>query len=755
MLTISLDEQGEFENIRNEDGRDKAPLFIGGVLFDDLDIRGEYQRERKRINLYLKMICKQADAVFPNDLHVNGNGSNRAKVRDVKQLLTKTLAEFLQKGYTETIENEYAAELNGMSKRSGNYYLFAYLKFGTSMERMMRDSTSILIRDDVASNLYLHMAEEVTGRVIFHNPVIKDIRKVRFELATRRVVLDEGSEHIQEYLDLGYRDDPDPSHKKEGKRTFILTNTDVYRTAMEREMMNTEKQTIEVENMGVKSIYYNSDEGNYRMSFLYLSDIVCSILGFKPDTSSAQALIGEFKSRADSLTGHGNNLIFAYDEVDLIFKKAWRKLEEKEYYDAALLVLKGQKMDSPYAPFYKKEWMQRLISRLSEEHDVPAYRIALQKFYASSFANDLQQDELVDMYVILESMLKQMKFRDVEEQASVYDLYDAGMTAFTHIGDSVRAKQCYDECMKYARFVKVERYLRTRDKMVVLLLDRFEFDRAMEISQENVLYQEELMAVRGLIFDAEEASRHYGISLSQLGQAQTSLHLKEGEESFRKALSQMDEGTPDYLQTYSYLLHHYLEMGEKEKYDEWAKAYFGETSSLKKQFSFIAREGAKGDQARFSMKFALYVYVKGLYLFHLDDISEGLMETLADIEEEIGRIGGKEAKEQINNHPWEIIYKYLALIMLKKGNPAKADEYMAKIQPVLHYHEMILDAICVFGELEYKREKKETGCEDALLAQLAELFEEEHAEISQKLRSLDAEEGYQYLKTEILNFMYS
>ncbi|MCD7737160.1 MAG: hypothetical protein LUI07_09410 [Lachnospiraceae bacterium] len=755
MLTISLDEQGEFENIRNEDSREKAPLFIGGVLFDDLDVRGEYQRERKRINLYLRMICKQADAIFPNDLHVNGNGSNRAKVRDVKQLLTKTLAEFLQKGYTETIENEYAAELNGMSKRSGNYYLFAYLRFGTSMERMMRDSTSILIRDNVASNLYLHMAEEVTGRVIFHNPVIKDIRKVRFELATRRVVLDEGSEHIQEYLDLGYKDDPDLSHKKEGKRTFILTNTYVYRTAMEREMMNTEKQTIKVEKMGVKSIYYNSDEGNYRMSFLYLSDIVCSILGFKPDTSSAQALIGEFKSKADSLTGHEDNLIFAYDEVDLIFKKAWRKLEEKEYYDAALLVLKGQKMDSPYAPFYKKEWMQRLISRLSEEHDVPAYRIALQKFYASSFANDLQQDELVDMYVILESMLKQMKFRDVEEQASVYDLYDAGMTAFTHIGDSTRAKQCYDECMKYARFVKVERYLRTRDKMVVILLDRFEFDRAMEISQENVLYQEELMAVRGLIFDAEEASRHYGISLSQLGQAQTSLHLKEGEESFRKALSQMDEGTPDYLQTYSYLLHHYLEMGEKEKYDEWAKAYFGETSSLKKQFSFIAREGAKGDQARFSMKFALYVYVKGLYLFHLDDISEGLMETLADIEEEIGRIGGKDAKDQINNHPWEIIYKYLALIMLKKGNHAKADEYMAKIKPVLHYHEMILDAICVFGELEYKREKKETGCEEALLAQLAELFEEDHAEISQKLRSLNAEGGYQYLKTEILNFMYS
>lgn len=754
MLTISLDEQGEFENIRYINGDDRAPLFIGGVIFDDCGIRGEYQRERKRIDLYLRMVCRQADAVFPTDLHVNG--SNSAKVREVKQLLSKTLAEFLQHGCLELEGNEYSEELRKMPKRSGKFYIFSYLKFRTSLQRMLRDSASMLIRDSVAGNLYLHMVEEVTGRIIFHNPVIKDIQKVRFELATRRVVLDENSEHIQEYLDLGYRDDPDISHKKDGKRTFILTNADVYRTAMEREMMNTEKQNIDVESMGVKSIYYGSDEGNYRMSFLYLADIICSVLGFRPDTSSPMALINEFKDRADSLAGHSDNLIFAYDEVDFVYKKAWAKFEEKDYFEALKLVCKGQKTDSPYTEFYKKEWLQRLIGCLTEENNYPAYRIALQKYYMSTLSNNLHQDELVDIYLALESMLNQMKFQDAGEQAAVYDLYDAGVSAFCHIGDSIRAEECYKKCVEYARFAEMERYLRTRNKMVVFQTDRFQFGEALKIARENILYQEELLALRGLIMDAEENSKHYGIALSQLGQIQTSLHMKEGEDSFLKALSQMGgEDTPDYFQTLSYLLHHYLEMGEKEKYDCWAKKYFGGTSSLSKQFRHIVREGAKGYRARFSMKFALYVYVKGLYLFHMDDISESLAEVLSNIEKEIFQIGGKEAVDQINNHPWEIIYKYLALIMVRIGNQQQAHEYMGKMEEVLTYHEFILDAICVFGELEFAIENNEEGREEILQEELAKLFEGNHSEISQKIRNLSCDECYQYLKREVLNYMYS
>jgi len=753
MLTISLDEQGEFENIQHVD-EEKAPLFIGGVIFDDCDMKGEYHKERKRIDLYLRMLCQQADAVFPTDLHVNGK--NAVRVRAVKQLLSKTLGEFLQRGYLEIEDNEYSAELSKMPKRAGKYYIFAYLKFRTYIKRMLKDSTSILIRDSVASNLYLHMAEEVTGRIIFHNPVIKNIHKVRFELATRRVVLDENSEHVQEYLDLGYRDDPDISHKKEGKRTFLLTNADVYRTAMEREMMNSEQQNIAVESIGVKSIYYGSDEGNYRMSFLYLADIICSILGFRSDISSPQSLIAEFKDRADALTGHADNLIFAYDEVDLLFKKAWEKLEEKDYFEALRLACKGAKADSPYVLYYKNVWMARLKTRLMEENNFQAYCIALQKYYLSSLTNDLHQDELVDIYLALESMLQQMNFRNMDERAVVYNLYDTGVSAFCHIGDSIRAEECYKKCVEHARFAEVERYLRTRNKMVVFLTDRFEFSKALEIAQENVLFQEELLAVRGLIFDTEEVSRNYGISLSQLGQIQTSLHMREGEESFLKALSQMGgDDTSDYFQTLSYLLHYYLEMGEKEKYDHWAKKYFGGTGSLSKQFRYVVKEGGKGDQARFSMKFAMFVYVKGLYLFHMDDISDSLIGTLGNIEEEIHGFGGEKAADQINNHPWEIIYKYLALIMLKTGNDQKADEYMDKVNQVLDYHEFILDEICLFGKLEFARAKKDTDFEMELVAELGDLFEKNHKEISKKIFALDCDGSYKYLKREILNFMYS
>ena len=40
----------------------------------------------------------------------------------------------------------------------------------------------------------------------------------------------------------------------------------------------------------------------------------------------------------------------------------------------------------------------------------------------------------------------------------------------------------------------------------------------------------------------------------------------------------------------------------------------------------------------------------------------------------------KLAEKQINGHPWELIYKYLALIMISRNYLEEADEYKKKIK---------------------------------------------------------------------------
>lgn len=75
---------------------------------------------------------------------------------------------------------------------------------------MLGESVNVLMKDDFAGNLYVHMAEEAISRCIFHNPLIRDVNHVRFDLATRRIVLqgEDRNERAQEYIRLRYPEVP-------------------------------------------------------------------------------------------------------------------------------------------------------------------------------------------------------------------------------------------------------------------------------------------------------------------------------------------------------------------------------------------------------------------------------------------------------------------------------------------------------------------------------------------------------------------
>ena len=163
------------------------------------------------------------------------------------------------------------------------------------------------------------------------------------------------------------------------------------------------------------------------------------------------------------------------------------------------------------------------------------------------------------------------------------------------------------------------------------------------------------------------------------------------EEDFLNALKTMDPETPDRLITESYLLHYYISSGNKEKYEELAREYFGGKNSLKDQFNYLAREGAR-QQARFSLKFAAYVYIKALYKFYLENIPEKLINKLKDIDTSLSNLN-KEAEKQINGHPWEIIYKYLALIMRRYNEGEVASAYEDKIKMFADQSEGIIQSI--------------------------------------------------------------
>ena len=674
MFTIALDEQGDFENLKNK--LNTEPVFIGGVLYDDCEDLDDYETEKMRLQSYLRNVCDDAGGVYPNDLHYSteGGSNNGQVVKKVKTIFGTTIKEFLEAGTWKNLDLGY-------KPRKGRYYIFVSLRGEHGKEALLARNVSEAVREDFASNLYLHMAENVVERMLFHNPIIPNMGQVRLELATRRVVL-EGSDRtkkMKEYEKLGYvAEQRKESQHRPRTSEYILTNPANYRTAVEREMIHSGENTLMIDRIGVKSIYYKNPDRRGRMAFLYLADAICSHLSFNRSGETESEWVESFDSIAESINGKCRNLIWGYDEADEYFEKSWRKIEEGDYYTALSLSFDGMKCESAMRAFYGRKWFPLVVEAAVENANAVDFSTAIKKFKDSTMDNNLNQEKMVYIFEALEKVGDCVCFSNRKEEAELYDLYDAGVSVYTHIGDSVKAMKCYEKTQQYAEYVATEVFLRTRNRMVVFLGDMLEFSKALSIADENVKYHELLSSMKRQIFKDEcYESLNHAIALSQRAQIYAFMEDVRAEEDFLMALETMDPETPDRLITESYLLHYYISAGNKEKYDKLAKDFFGGNTSLVEQFNYLVKEGSK-PQARFSLKFALYVYIKSIYAFYLDCIPEKLLNKFKSIEKSLSDMD-KAAAKHINGHPWEIIYKYLALIMYKYQAQDEADLYIKKI----------------------------------------------------------------------------
>ncbi len=670
MITIALDEQGDFENL--EGNLEKAPVFIGGIVYDDSDEETDYENEKKRLQKYLKNVCLSVGCRYPQDLHYSSDGSNGQNVAKVKVKFTDTIKEFFELG---TWNN---ADIIS-TPRIGKYYIFASLRGDNGKRNLLSRDVSEAVRDDFASNLYVHMAEDVVDRLMFHNPIISNIHKVRLELATRRVILsgEDRTTRMKQYELLGFKAVQREDAESTGVTEYLLTNPDNYRTAIEREMLSCEQEKILVDRIGVKSIYYKNQRSG--MDFLYLADAVCSYLGFKVQGNKAADWIEEFDKRSHSINGKVDNLIWGYDAVDDYFSKSWRCLEEKDYYKALSNAFEGSKYKSGMTTFYVKKWFRYVDTYIDMQKDISGFSMAVKKYRESVFNNNLNPEKLVYIFRHLEKLSKNISFSNNKEESELYDLYDSGIFAFIHNSNLLEAEACFEKTKQYAEYVATESYLRTRNKMVVFLCDNIRFEEALKIADENVFYHELLTDMKRSMFGEtfSEALGH-AITLSQRAQVYAFMNDERAEKDFMEALKIMDKGTPDRYITQSYLLHYYICRGMREEYEALAEEYFGNKKSLNEQFNYIAKEGSKEKNARVSMKYALYVYIKALYVFYLDEIPNKLLNKLKNIEKSLCDVSMR-AEKQINGHPWEIIYKYLALIMISNDSEKEADEYKKKI----------------------------------------------------------------------------
>ena len=768
MLTFALDEYGDFEGV---DSRCE-PVFIAGIIYDDKGEAKDTDTERRRIEAYYKAVIHDASLGsnasqsfhYPSALHVSErNQIGGAIVGPVKELVAKSIREFLElgtyKGRPLPFTDFKTGETKPFVARKGKYQAFVILKSDLGMSSLLSNNANYLAKDNFGSNLYFHMVNALLSRIVFYNPFSDGADDIVLELATRASRdLNPSDSLYQQYKKLGYR--LNRVHKGDSDGFYCsLTNPDVYRTVLAQKIMDSEQLTIKIHEFKSQTISYSESRG---MEFLYLADSVCSILSREMKGDNADQWLESVLGRVASITGRKDNLVFGYDEVDNLFEKAWKRLLERDYYKALSIAFDARKLRGSFAKYYDRRWFplleQRVIERCSA--DIPGFNMAVRKLNETLNNNDLDVEKALYILQILLKIEPSLR-RELyipESKRILYMLYDIGVTAYCHIGDSRNAEAYFDRCRDYIDLVSVDALQNTLNKLVVLHCDYFNFDYAAQVAAQNIEHQEWLNEARNQ-YNSHHAHRDveevvnvsYGKALSQRGQVYAFKRDQLTESLFREALKHLLPDSADYKITQSYLLHYYLDNGMEDAYRRESILYFGGKEKLKDQLDYILSEGAK-QYSLINMRYAFYVFLKGVFLFRQSEMTSSLWRDIQNIEQKFAKKSQK-AHYSLVGHPSELIFKYLSFLAASRGEHELKDSFSERAKTCLNYQGATERVILLFAEMESAQMDGNIGRRDSISEDLLKLMQKEFSVFGNQPWIENADGRYQWLSNHI-TYMY-
>jgi hypothetical protein len=493
------------------------------------------------------------------------------------------------------------------------------------------------------------------------------------------------------------------------------------------------------------------------MEFLYLSDSICSILGFDLRGNGADDWLEGIIERVHRLNPSNENLVFGYDEIDNDFTRAWSCYEQKYYFDALSIAFDARKKvkDGAFAAYYARQWFPYLEKRISERIKPDTFMRGVEELSFTLTTNNLDQEKLLYLMKQYEQMGETVEdqFRSADMKArTFYKLYDAAVSAFCHIGDSVNGLKYADKCREYAFYVGVDAYLFTNNKRIVCQEDCFEWDEALDAAKENVAFQEMAADMKREILKCDDTSGFIekAKATSQLARIYALKRDMEAERLFLEALSMFEEGSANYKITQSYLLHFYADMGMRDAFEKQATDYFDNRDTYNQRYRYVMKDIEKPD-AVFSNEYAMFVLIRGLYLFGKESITDTFWENLCQIFEKVE----KKNHRIPDGHPWELIFKYLELLAVYRNDGAAREKFCSCRAMSLSPEgkgETIL-ALEMYGEAEVHDLAGETAARDEVTKKLGDFLQKHFRALKDCRFSEDGDSRYRELG-EYFTFMY-
>ncbi|MBR2894492.1 MAG: hypothetical protein IKC03_02395 [Oscillospiraceae bacterium] len=629
MLTISLDEYGQFENTR------ASKCLVAGVVYQGTQV----VRERARINHYLRECCERSGSRFPQDLHFewkNGEILNLEQVNRTKELIQQTFREFLKGAEPE-----------------GKYFIYAVVSDRDGVSMFHGEHVGNLLLDSYAGNKYRHMTNMALHNLLINNPALRD-NAYHLELATRVLKPGDNKGMVDEIKKLGMQQKPTVG----GDEIYTLSDANTYIAMLSSAMLENQDKNVDFK-LNVQSINYGGREDVALMQgFLYLADIVCTLL--QESLHGSGSLVTRVYECANRYTTHEKNMVWHYSDTDLMLQDAIRCRIHGQWFECLSLLYDISNENKPESSYYHDFWEQRVLQEMRRELNADLlYQAALE---LSRYVQTPNASTGKGWYIV--EQLRQMAAGQNGEKAyerSNYLIYSVLVTLCNHRGLFQEAGEYYECAIASAQYAPIDDYLELRNAYSVSLLDRLAFEEALCNTQDTKTYEELIEEIRQSIYPhADNISLHYGKTLSQLAQCHAFLEdHASAQQLFTQALQRFGEDMVNLSITRSYLLHSYIESGMQEEYEALAAVYF-RAEGLRKQLDAI---GAMDNTSR---KFALFVFVKALRTFYLDQISK------SETEQYLGRILGWK-NEDLGEHPWELIWRHCAVVALTKKLTRQAE----------------------------------------------------------------------------------
>ena len=652
MITIGLDEYGHFEL------EDFA--FVGGLVYDGDD----YKAEGQRILNFLKNCCEEVNANYPEDLHLDKKSNkkgNKNAVKKVKDYISKNIATYL--------------------KENGKYHIVCMVRDNTY--RKDYNTKSNLIDDDFAGNRYEHMMCETINNIIFNN-ILKEEKDINLNIATRISVIPfEEKDKINEFEKLNYK------HKKEYKpnlytnkngiklpsKSFFGTDEKTFRTFLFTIMLykrnknknSKEKEEFNFNNVNITPIDYKSSNN---MEFLYLSDFICSYIKNKylkeknlnKEEYEYKFNFDEFCKEALEISANKEPYIWVYEDIDGIYNKIMDSYYERNLFNVLSYLYDGSKSESKYAKFYNDYWFKEILNKLK------GYKIIEIENAINLLEENMKEENPFKLDFIFkglkkiimedEELKKERRYNEIN-----YKLADLGLRIYNHKGDIKKSDEQFEICKKLKDNVPIEKYLETANRQSVNCSNKFEFERALELSEYNEECFKIIKETKKEIAELNENKGEDSWKVSELGKCLSSsgqylafMRKEEAIKKFEEAIEEFNGEERNIRQTLSYILHFAIDNNDKDLYEKNCVKYFYGAESFEEQFDNIINGTFKG----FDRDYGLYVFVKALNKMYFDEVKLDFVNKIRTTKYK------NELEFKIDSHPWELIYKHLASLCLKK-----------------------------------------------------------------------------------------